>query len=75
MCFLTLIKKDGAVDRLYLDTGLTSTLIQPLTILKAQIQLNAKRGNRKAAFAKLATELFGNPRELIWIFGDTEKNR
>ena len=73
--FLDACQKGGAVARLYLGTGLLSTLIQPLNILNAQIQLNSKSGGGKTALAKLAAALFGNPRELIRTFGATEKNR
>ena len=73
--FLEACQKGGAVARLYFGTGLLSTLVQPLNILNAQIQLNSKSGGGKTALAKLAAALFGNPRELIRTFGATEKNR
>lgn len=60
---------------MYFGTTFLSTLIQPLNILNAQIQLNSKSGGGKTALAKLAAALFGNPRELIRTFGATEKNR
>ncbi|MGD7418489.1 DUF927 domain-containing protein, partial [Ralstonia pseudosolanacearum] len=55
--------------------GLLATLIQPLNILNAQIQLNSKSGGGKTALAKMTAAIFGNPRELIRTFGATEKNR
>ena len=73
--FLEACQKGGAVARLYFGTTFLSTLIQPLNILNAQIQLNSKSGGGKTALAKLAAALFGNPRELIRTFGATEKNR
>ena len=73
--FLEACQKGGAVARLYFGTTLLSTLIHPLNILNAQIQLNSKSGGGKTALAKLAAALFGNPRELIRTFGATEKNR
>ena len=73
--FLEACQKGGAVARLYFGTTFLSTLVQPLNILNAQIQLNSKSGGGKTALAKLAAALFGNPRELIRTFGATEKNR
>ena len=73
--FLEACQRGGAVARLYFGTGLLSTLIQPLNILNAQVQLNSKSGGGKTALAKLTAALFGNPRELIRTFGATEKNR
>ena len=73
--FLEACQKGGAVARLYFGTTFLATLIQPLNILNAQIQLNSKSGGGKTALAKLAAALFGNPRELIRTFGATEKNR
>ena len=69
------LDKGGAVARVFLGTGLLATLIQPLNILNAQIQLNSKSGGGKTALAKMTAAIFGNPRELIRTFGATEKNR
>ena len=73
--FLEACQHGGAVARLYFGTTFLATLVQPLNILNAQIQLNSKSGGGKTALAKLAAALFGNPRELIRTFGATEKNR
>ena len=73
--FLEACQKGGAVARLYFGTTFLATLVQPLNILNAQIQLNSKSGGGKTALVKLAAALFGNPRELIRTFGATEKNR
>ena len=72
---LEALETGGAVARLFLGTGLLATLIQPLNILNAQIQLNSKSGGGKTALAKMTAAIFGNPRELIRTFGATEKNR
>ena len=72
---LEALDKGGAVARVFLGTGLLATLIQPLNILNAQIQLNSKSGGGKTALAKTTAAIFGNPRELIRTFGATEKNR
>ena len=72
---LEALDKGGAVARVFLGTGLLATLIQPLNILNAQIQLNSKSGGGKTALAKMTAAIFGNPRELIRTFGATEKNR
>ena len=72
---LEALDKGGAVARVFLGTGLLATLIQPLNILNAQIQLNSKSGGGKTALAKITAAIFGNPRELIRTFGATEKNR
>ena len=72
---LEALNKGGAVARVFLGTGLLATLIQPLNILNAQIQLNSKSGGGKTALAKMTAAIFGNPRELIRTFGATEKNR
>ena len=72
---LETLDKGGAVARVFLGTGLLATLIQPLNILNAQIQLNSKSGGGKTALAKMTAAIFGNPRELIRTFGATEKNR
>ena len=72
---LEALDKGGVVARVFLGTGLLATLIQPLNILNAQIQLNSKSGGGKTALAKMTAAIFGNPRELIRTFGATEKNR
>ena len=72
---LEALDKGGTVARVFLGTGLLATLIQPLNILNAQIQLNSKSGGGKTALAKMTAAIFGNPRELIRTFGATEKNR
>ena len=72
---LEALDKGGAVARIFFGTGLLATLIQPLNILNAQIQLNSKSGGGKTALAKMTAAIFGNPRELIRTFGATEKNR
>ena len=72
---LEALDKGGVVARVFLGTGLLSTLIQPLNILNTQIQLNSKSGGGKTALAKMTAAIFGNPRELIRTFGATEKNR
>jgi hypothetical protein len=73
--FLETCSKGGAIARLFFGNGLLATLIQPLNILNAQIQLNSKSGSGKTALAKMTAAIFGNPRELIRTFGATEKNR